>query len=130
MKNLNLLVLLAVLASAVGQSAWACGDKTSAEAAQSCKSQHAMVMTSSGEKAAEGMAKATFEVKGMTCESCRTHIREALMKVEGVKGVTFVKKIATVEYTAAQVKPELLLSAIQGAGYEATAPEAAKTKKN
>jgi|GEM_PF-1121112 len=130
MKKMNLMVLAVVSVLVGAQSALACGDKTSAEAAQSCKSQHAMVMTSSGEKAAEGMAKATFEVKGMTCESCRSHIREALMKVEGVKGVTFVKKTATVEYTAAQVKPEILLSAIQGAGYEATAPEAVKTKKN
>jgi copper chaperone len=129
MKNLNLIVLAAVFASAGIQGAWACGEKASAEEAKACKSQHAMVMTSSGEKAAEGIAKATFEVKGMTCDSCRSHIREALMKVEGVKGVTFVKKVATVEYTEAQVKPEILLSAIQGAGYEATAPEA-KTKKN
>ena len=130
MQTKILTVVLAVCASASIQGAWACGDKKmSAAEAESCKSQHSMVMTASGEKAQAGFAKATFEVKGMTCESCRGHIREALMKVEGVKEVTFVKKTASVEYAEAKVKPEALMAAIQGAGYEATLPSA-KGKTN
>jgi mercuric reductase/Cu+-exporting ATPase len=102
--------------------------------AASCKSQHQMVMTSAGEKAADanGLKKATFLVKGATCESCRNHIQEALMKIEGIKGVSFAKKVATVEYIDGKVQPAVMIAAIQTAGYDAVDESAAKAtpKKN
>jgi copper chaperone CopZ len=141
MKNrFRLIALVAVFGFAPGISgiAFACGDshadaKTSCgAAAKAGKAPHSLVLTATAADAGEpGVKKASCEVKGMTCDSCRKHIESALLQVEGVKSVQFVKKMAYVSYTEAKVKPDALVAAIQGAGYEAIVPASdLKTQTN
>jgi copper chaperone CopZ len=123
-----------------GGSALACGGKdvhadgkTCGEAVSAGKAPHTLVMTSAQAVANQpGVKKATFEVQGVTCDSCRNHITTALMQVDGVTAVEFVKKTAFVSYTEAKVQPAALAAAIKEAGYEATIPGSSKktTAKN
>ncbi|MCR6496514.1 mercury(II) reductase [Thermomonas sp. S9] len=63
----------------------------------------------------------TLKITGMTCDSCATHVKEALEKVPGVQS-------ATVSYAkgAAQLAldpgtaPDALIAAVVGLGYQAT----------
>lgn len=131
------LAAFAVSSILVSSQVLACEDAkahAAGEKAAACQGEHQMVMTSDGAKAAdsEGLKKATFLVKGATCESCRNHIQEALMKIEGIKGVTFAKKVATVAYVDGKVAPKAMIAAIQEAGYDAVDESATQTptKKN
>jgi copper chaperone CopZ len=131
--RLAALILVFGLNMGLSETVWACGD-AHAEGKASCgmsakagEAPHTLALTAAPADSDEpGVKKASFEVKKMTCDSCRKHIEAALMQVEGVKSVKFVKKMAYVYYAEAKVKPENLVSAIQGAGYEATVPPALK----
>jgi mercuric reductase len=71
----------------------------------------------------------TLKITGMTCDSCATHVKDALEKVPGVQS-------AVVSYTkgAAQLAldpgtaPDALTAAVAGLGYKATLADAPLTE--
>lgn len=63
----------------------------------------------------------TFAVKNMTCPLCRTTVRKAMERVDGVKSVSvdLDSKTATVVYDPAVATPEAIAQASANAGYPA-----------
>ena len=65
-------------------------------------------------------------IGGMTCESCATHVRQALEKVPGVRSAHVSYPRGTAHLTLAPGTPvAALVSAVAAAGYRARVPEAA-----
>ena len=65
-------------------------------------------------------------ISGMTCESCATHVRQALEKVPGVRSAQVSYPKGTARLTLAPDTPvAALVSAVAAAGYRARVPEAA-----
>lgn len=62
----------------------------------------------------------TFTVKGMTCMNCANHVKEALLKVDGVTSakVDLEQKKATIEADST-VTDKALKDAVSDAGYKA-----------
>ncbi len=63
----------------------------------------------------------TFDVEGMTCESCEMGIKSALNRTSGVEGakVSYAEKKAVVQYDPKKTSPEKLRDAINNTGYSA-----------
>ena len=61
----------------------------------------------------------TFNVEGMMCEHCENHVKEALLKVNGVETVLADHNANKVVVTLKKdVKDEKLVKAIEKAGYK------------
>jgi len=62
----------------------------------------------------------TITVEGMTCEHCEQNVEEALESVEGVSTASADREtsVASVEGAA---DPDALVSAVENAGYDASA---------
>jgi copper chaperone len=76
---------------------------------------------------ADGVAKATLKVEGMTCGGCEVAVRRAAKQVDGVKDVTAsaAKGTADVTYDASKTNPEAIAKAItENSGFKASAPKA------
>ncbi len=60
-------------------------------------------------------------IAGMKCENCVTKVDKALRSVDGVKDVSvdLKKNSALVTLASADVKPEALFKAVDGAGFKA-----------
>ena len=69
----------------------------------------------------------TLDVTGMTCASCQSHVRDALLAVPGVSDVdvNLITGEATVAFSAAAGESSALIAAVEGAGYGARAVGAA-----
>jgi Cu+-exporting ATPase len=69
-------------------------------------------------------AKITFPVRGMTCAACQSFVQKTLDALPGVRhsSVNLMLHSATVAYDAAEVSPQALIDAVNGAGYEAELP--------
>lgn len=69
------------------------------------------------------MAKKTFMVEGMHCESCAQLVEIALEETAGVISakVDFSSEKAAVEYDAAAASEKKITEAIKAAGYSAKA---------
>ncbi|EOG5466349.1 mercury(II) reductase [Cronobacter sakazakii] len=67
----------------------------------------------------------TLKITGMTCDSCATHVKEALEKVPGVKSadVSYTKGSAKLAVEAG-ISPDALTAAVAGLGYRATLADA------
>jgi copper ion binding protein len=64
--------------------------------------------------------KTTFEVKGMTCEHCVAHVKEALEAVAGVtKAKVSLKKMNAIVEHDERASPVALKAAVTEAGYTA-----------
>lgn len=65
-------------------------------------------------------------VLGMTCAACQHHVEEALRATAGVESarVDLMAHRANVVFNAAVARPEQLVAAIRGAGYDAVLPRA------
>ncbi len=63
----------------------------------------------------------TFDVEGMTCESCEMGIKSVLNRTSGVEGakVSYAEKKAVVQYDPKKTSPEKLRDAINKTGYSA-----------
>jgi Cu+-exporting ATPase len=62
----------------------------------------------------------TFQVVGMTCASCVSHVEKALLKIQGVSEATV--NLATERarvFSDHEISNESILSAVEGAGYRA-----------
>jgi Cu+-exporting ATPase len=80
-----------------------------------------------GEKVAESATESvTLPVLGMTCAACQHHVEEALRSTEGVESarVDLMAHRASVVFDPARARPEVLVEAIRGAGYDAVLPRA------
>ncbi len=68
-----------------------------------------------------------FQVEGMTCASCVSHVQKAARSVPGVKDVNVSLALgrATVNFDPLKVSPETIASAMTQAGYPAAAPREA-----
>jgi mercuric ion transport protein len=68
-----------------------------------------------------GEAKAIVAISGMTCSSCEVHVRNALIRVPGVKSadVAYEKGEAVVVYDPAAINLEAIRAAIDATGYKA-----------
>lgn len=62
-----------------------------------------------------------FDVTGMTCASCVTHIEKSVSKLEGVKtvNVNLLTNSMTVIFDDSNLKTELIEKSVESAGYEA-----------
>ena len=61
--------------------------------------------------------KHTYEIQGMTCDGCRTHVEEALSKVEGVSSVIVdLKKADAVIEMKSHIPLEKLQEALKNSG--------------
>lgn len=68
------------------------------------------------------MAQEKFDVGGMTCAACQTHVDRAVSKLDGVQSVA-VNLLAgsmLVDYDPAQVSPDDICTAVDRAGYSAS----------
>lgn len=67
-------------------------------------------------------ATARINIVGMHCEGCAGSVSQALKQVKGVRGVevSAAKKLGTVQYDPATVKPADLLAVVTRAGYKAS----------
>jgi P-type Cu+ transporter len=66
----------------------------------------------------------TLPVLGMTCAACQHHVEEALRSTEGVESarVDLMAHRASVVFDPARARPEKLVEAIRGAGYDSVLP--------
>src|SRR5579863_1296403 len=60
----------------------------------------------------------------MTCAACQHHVEEALRSTEGVESarVDLMAHRASVVFDPSRARPEALVAAIRGAGYDAVLP--------
>ena len=67
----------------------------------------------------------TLKITGMTCDSCATHVKEALEKVPGVQSadVSYTKGSAKLAVEAG-ISPDALTAAVAGLGYRTTLADA------
>lgn len=67
------------------------------------------------------LATATIQVEGMSCGGCATTVRQALIKLAGVKSaeVSLERKQAVVKYDPAKLTREQLVEAINQTGFKA-----------
>ncbi len=62
----------------------------------------------------------TLPVQGMTCAACVRTVEKGVSRTDGVEScqVNFAAETATVTYDPAKVKPEGLVAAVRGVGYD------------
>lgn len=67
------------------------------------------------------MRKELFDITGMTCSACASHIEKDVAKVPGVQqvAVNLLQNSMAVTYDESKANTAALLQAVQGAGYEA-----------
>ncbi|MDY4676127.1 MAG: heavy metal translocating P-type ATPase [Candidatus Borkfalkiaceae bacterium] len=77
------------------------------------------------------MKKQLFNVTGMSCAACVSHVEKAVQKTAGVKSVNvnLLMKNMTVEYDEAVCSPEDIESSVDKAGYSASLSGGEKSVK-
>lgn len=80
------------------------------------------------------MKKVKFDIQGMTCSSCSSHVEKAVCKLEGAKNVNvnLLLNSMTVEYDEKLLNNDAITKAVIDAGYSAKVSnsETQKSKKN
>lgn len=77
------------------------------------------------------MADMTLEIEGMSCASCVAKVERALNEVDGVDAtVNLATKTARARVPAADVSSDLLIEAVERAGYHAHLPGAAAAEES
>ncbi len=74
--------------------------------------------------AAPATESVTLPVLGMTCAACQHHVEDALRSTAGVESarVDLMAHRASVVFDPTRARPEALVEAIRGAGYDAVLP--------
>ena len=77
------------------------------------------------------MKKVKFDIQGMTCSSCSSHVEKAVCKLEGTKNVNvnFLSNSMIVEYDEKQLNNEKITKAVISAGYGADVSSEEKKKQ-
>lgn len=67
------------------------------------------------------MQKTKFDIQGMTCSSCSSHVEKAVNKLEGIKNVNvnLLSNNMIVEYDESKLNNETIIKAVVDAGYGA-----------
>ena len=75
------------------------------------------------------MKKQKFDIQGMTCSSCSSHVEKAVCKLEGTKNVNvnLLSNSMVVEYDEKQLNSEKIVKAVIDAGYGANVANNKKT---
>lgn len=80
------------------------------------------------------MKKVKFDIQGMTCSSCSSHVEKAVCKLEGTKNVNvnLLSNSMIVEYDEQLLNNDVITKAVIDAGYGAKVsnPETQKNNKN
>lgn len=76
------------------------------------------------------MKKENFDVSGMTCSACTSHVNNAVSKLSGVKfvGVNLLQNSMTVEYDENLCNTTIIENAVKKAGYSASLKSAVYEK--
>lgn len=77
------------------------------------------------------MQKVKFDIQGMTCSSCSSHVERAVNKLEGIKtvNVNLLSNNMTVEYDENALDNDKIINAVIDAGYGANVAET-KNREN
>ena len=80
------------------------------------------------------MSKTKFDIQGMTCSSCSSHVERAVKKLEGIKSVNvnLLSSNMVVDYDENTLNDSKIIQAVINAGYGASnyvEKEKSKTKK-
>ena len=78
------------------------------------------------------MKKEKFDIQGMTCSSCQSHVQKAVEKLDGIKSVNvnLLSNNMMVEYDEKYVDNNKIIKAVQNAGYGATNDNKQTEKQN
>ena len=78
------------------------------------------------------MEKEKFDIKGMTCSSCSSHVEKAVNKLDGIKcvNVNLLSNNMVVEYDKDKLNNEKIIKAVADAGYGASVIEENRNIKN
>lgn len=73
-----------------------------------------------------------YNVTGMTCAACQANVTRCVQKLDGVEdvNVSLLANQMTVSYDEHKLRPENIISAVEGAGYGASSMEKALEKDN
>lgn len=73
-----------------------------------------------------------YNVTGMTCAACQANVTRCVQKLDGVEdvNVSLLANQMTVSYDENKLRPENIISAVEGAGYGASSMEKALEKDN
>ena len=76
------------------------------------------------------MIKEKYDVQGMTCSACQSHVQKAVSKLDGVKdcNVNLITNDMVVEYDEKSLNPEIIVKAVVDAGYNASLEKDKETK--
>ncbi len=76
------------------------------------------------------MKKVKFDIQGMTCSSCQSHVERAVKKLEGVQNVNvnLLSNNMTLEYNQEVLDTNKIINAVVDAGYEANIHEEIKSE--
>ena len=68
--------------------------------------------------------KKKFNVTGMTCSACQTHVERAVAKLPGMRyaAVNLLQNTLIAEYDEDRLSTQDIIAAVRGAGYDAFAP--------
>ncbi|MDE7384556.1 MAG: heavy metal translocating P-type ATPase [Anaeroplasmataceae bacterium] len=75
--------------------------------------------------------KRKFKIEGMTCSACQSHVQHAVEKLEGIEtcNVNLLANTMDVSYDEAILKDEIIINAVEKAGYKAFLNENKDTVK-
>ncbi|MDE6241263.1 MAG: cadmium-translocating P-type ATPase [Anaeroplasmataceae bacterium] len=75
--------------------------------------------------------KRKFKIEGMTCSACQSHVQHAVEKLEGIEScnVNLLANTMDVTYDETILKDEIIMSAVEKAGYKAFLNEQKETVK-
>lgn len=78
------------------------------------------------------MKKVKFDVQGMTCGSCSSHVERAVNKLNGIKSVNvnLLSNNMIVEYDEQKIDNNEIIQAVAQAGYNASLSEKKEKKNN
>ena len=78
------------------------------------------------------MKKERFDVTGMSCSACSSHVEKSVSKVEGVDqvSVNLLTNSMQVEYNEDKTNVEIIIKAVEKAGYGAALKKAGQTTKS
>lgn len=77
------------------------------------------------------MKKVKFDIQGMTCSSCSSHVEKAVNKLEGIQNVNvnLLSNNMIVNYDETILDKEKIIQAVVNAGYGATCEQPKRTKQ-
>lgn len=71
------------------------------------------------------MKKIKFDIQGMTCSSCSSHVERAVSKLTGIQSinVNLLSNNMVVEYDEQKIDNTAIIKAVKNAGYSASISE-------